>query len=239
MFYTDPLYIVVMLLGAVFAFVPQMILNNIYGKYNEVPSVRGMTGAEVAMSILRENGLSNVQVEPVDGVLSDHYDPTSRTVRLSEPHFYGRSIAGVAVAAHEVGHAIQHAKGYFPVVVRSAMVPAVNIGSQLGPLLLMISLGIGFTSQVMPEWAYLLAWVGVILFGASVLFHIVTLPVELDASGRATKILAGSSYLTQQEMPGAKQVLGAAAFTYVAQALYSLIQLLYYVWRILGTRDRR
>jgi uncharacterized protein len=236
MFFYDPLYMVVMLVGMALVFLPQMWLKNVYGKYNEAPSSRGMTGAEVAEAILRENRILDVQVEPTSGFLSDHYDPTSKKIRLSEDHYYGRSIAGVAVAAHEVGHAIQHAQGFAPVVLRSSLVPVVNLGSQLGPILLMVALGIGFTSHIMPSWAWNLAWVGVLLYGSTVLFHTVTLPVEIDASSRATKILAGSRYLTTQEMDGAKKVLTAAAFTYVATALYALIQLMYYVFTIINSR---
>jgi Zn-dependent membrane protease YugP len=236
MYFSDPLYLLLMVVGLLVAFVPQMILKGIYGRFDQTPNSRGLTGAEVANNILRDNGVHDVVVEPINGFLSDHYDPSSKRIRLSEEHYYGRSVAGVAVAAHEVGHALQHAQGYFPVVVRSAMVPAVNLGSNLGPILLMVSLMLGATSQVMPDWAFGLAWLGIFMFAAAVLFHIVTLPVEIDASMRAVRILAGNHYLTQTELPGAKQVLTAAAFTYVATALYSLMQLLYYVFRVMGMR---
>ncbi|MBY0402518.1 MAG: zinc metallopeptidase [Cyanobacteria bacterium] len=238
MFIQDPMYLLLMGVGAVLSFLPQTILQNIYKDYNETPNARGLTGVEVARSILISEGITDVRVESVEGFLTDHYDPTDKTVRLSSQHYSGRSIAGVAVAAHEVGHAIQHARGYTPVVIRSSLVPAVNIGSQLGPILFMISLGLGAASHVMPAWAWILAWVGVLLFGTSVLFHLVTLPVEIDASMRATRILAGSNYLDSSEMPGAKKVLAAAAFTYVAAALYSLIQLIYFVWQLVGRRER-
>lgn len=237
--FSDPLYLVVMLVGLALAFLPQMILQGVYRTYSQVNSQRGMTGAEVARKILNDNGLSDVTVEMTPGQLSDHYDPSAKAVRLSEDHYYGSSVAGVAVAAHEVGHALQHAHGYYPVVLRSAMVPAVNLGSNLGPILLMISLGMGATSQAMPDWAFGLAILGVVMFGAAVLFHMVTLPVEFNASARANTILSNSNYLMPDEMPGAKKVLAAAAFTYVAAALYALIQLLYYVWRIFGSRDNR
>ncbi|HEY9687236.1 MAG TPA: zinc metallopeptidase [Coleofasciculaceae cyanobacterium] len=234
--FNDPLYMMVMLVGLVLVFVPQMWVKSTIGKFSEIRTSRGVAGRDVARAILSEHGLSNVSVEMVDGFLSDHYDPLSKTVRLSPDIYQGNSIASVAVAAHECGHAIQHAKGYFPVVIRSAMVPAVNFGSSLGPLLLMLSLGLGFTSHVMPAWAWYTAWIGVALYGAAVAFHFVTLPVELDASGRALKVLESRYFLNADEMSGAKKVLTAAAFTYIATAMYALIQLLYYVFRLMASR---
>jgi uncharacterized protein len=238
MFMMDPSYLLLTLVGAALSFLPQMWVKNTYAKFAEVPTRRGQTGAQLAQQILKDNGVHNVQVEAVAGELSDHYDPGALRVRLSEANYYGTSVAGVAVAAHECGHAIQHATGYYPVVLRSALVPAVNIGSQFGPMLFMISMGLGVVSHGMPGWALLLAWVGVLLFGFSVLFHMVTLPVELNASARALKILSDGRYLETDEMPGAKKVLTAAAFTYVAAALYSLIQLWYYVSRLMGSGRR-
>lgn len=232
----DSSYMIVMLVGAALVFIPQMMVQNTFKKYDEVPTARGRTGAQVAQEILAQEGIRDVSVEMTPGFLSDHYDPSSKTVRLSEGNYHGSSVAGVAVAAHEVGHAIQHAKGYYPVVIRSALVPVVNIGSQMGPLMLMIALGLGVTGHIIPGWAYLLAWVGVILFGMSVLFHIVTLPVELNASARALAIVGNGRFLTETELPGAKKVLFAAAMTYVAAAMYALIQLLYYIMRIMGSR---
>lgn len=235
-FFHDPLYMLVMLVGMVLVFVPQMWVKNTVAKFSEVRTSRGYAGREVARNILAEHGLSSVAVEISDGFLSDHYDPTDRVVRLSPDVYHGDSIASVAVAAHECGHAIQHAKGYYPVVLRSALVPAVNLGSGLGPWMIIIALGLGVTGNIMPAWAMMLAWAGVILYGLAVAFHFVTLPVELDASGRALKVLETHNYLSSTEMPGAKKVLTAAAFTYVATALYALIQLLYFVMRILGSR---
>ncbi|MEB3288176.1 MAG: zinc metallopeptidase [Vampirovibrionales bacterium] len=236
MFYMDPGFMLVSLIGMGLAFIPQMWLKNTYSKYSEQMSARGYTGAQVAEAILRDNQLHNIPVELTPGELSDHYDPMKKAVRLSEGNFNSRSIAGIAVAAHEVGHAIQHAKGYQPVVWRSALLPAVNIGSNLGPILLMIALGIGFTSKIVPDWAYMLAWGGLLLFSTSLLFQVVTLPVEIDASRRALAILSNGHYLTVNEVPAAKKVLTAAAMTYVAAALYSLIQVLYYAMRIMGLR---
>ncbi len=236
MFFYDPGYIMVMIIGAILVFLPQMWVKKTYGTFRKVRASGGLTGAEVALRLLRDNGVHDVDVEMVPGELADHYDPGAKKVRLSPDNYHGDSVAGVAIAAHEVGHAIQHATGYYPVVLRSAMVPAVNLGSQLGPLLLIVALALGAGSQMMPDWAWYLAWIGVLLFGSAVAFHVVTLPVEINASMRAVRILADGRFLTTNEMPGAKKVLTAAAFTYVAVALYSLIQLLYFVMRLLGSR---
>jgi uncharacterized protein len=230
----DPLYMVVMLVGAALAFLPQLWVKSTVSKHLNQPA--RFTGAEVAHAILKQEGLHDVVVEMTPGELSDHYDPGARTVRLSQAIYHDRTVSSVAIAAHEVGHALQHARGYYPVVLRSALVPVVNIGSSVGPLLFMVSLGLGFTAQGMPDWAYGLAWVGVILFGTAVAFHMVTLPVEFNASARALSILNTGQFVDKQQLKGARWVLTAAAFTYVAAALYSLIQLLYYVYRLTGAR---
>lgn len=231
--FTDPLYIALILVGLPLIYLPQWWVKSTYEKYTQVPASHGQTGAEVAEAILKSQGIFNVTVQMAEGFLSDHYDPMHRTVNLSEPIFRGTSISSYAIAAHEVGHAIQHAQGFFPVVVRSAMVPAVNLGSQLGPILIFASILLMSFQILAPGMALGIAWFGVFLFGLAVLFHIVTLPVEINASMRAVTILADSRYLDAQEVPMAKHVLTAAAFTYVATALYSMIQLLYWVLTIL------
>jgi uncharacterized protein len=231
---SDPMYMVVMIAGAALAFLPQLWVKSTVNKHLQ-QSAR-YTGAEVARTILQQAGLTDVVVEMVPGELSDHYDPGARAVRLSQAIYHERTVSSVAIAAHEVGHALQHAKGYYPVVLRSALVPVVNIGSNIGPLLFMISLALGATAQGMPDWAYTMAWLGVLLFGTSVAFHMVTLPVEFNASSRALKILNDQQFVDGEQLTGARWVLTAAAFTYVAAALYSLIQLLYYVSRLLGSR---
>ena len=230
----DPLFMVVMLVGAGLAFLPQLWVKSTVNQHLNEPA--RYTGAEVANAILRQEGLHDVVVEMTPGELSDHYDPGAKAVRLSQAIYHDRTVSSVAIAAHEVGHALQHAKGYYPVVLRSALVPVVNIGSSIGPLLFMVSLGLGMTAQGMPDWAYGLAWVGVILFGTAVAFHMVTLPVEFNASSRALSILNSGQFVDRQQLKGARWVLTAAAFTYVAAALYSLIQLLYYVFRLTGAR---
>ncbi len=236
MYFSDPLYLLLMLVGMALVFLPQLWVKNTVEKFSQVRTQRGVSGRDAARTILNEHGLSQVQVEMAEGFLSDHYDPTSKVVRLSPDIYHGDSVASIAIAAHECGHAIQHAKGFFPVVIRSALVPVVNFGSSLGPWLLIIALGLGVTSHIMPTWAWMMAWTGVILYGTAVSFHFVTLPVELDASSRALKVLEQNHYLRESEMPGARQVLTAAAFTYIAAALYALMQLLYFVFRLLGMR---
>ncbi|MGE0200086.1 MAG: zinc metallopeptidase [Candidatus Melainabacteria bacterium] len=233
MYFGDPLYMLIMLIGAGLVFIPQMWVKNTVARFLEVPGVRGLTGREVAEDILRQQGISNVAVEEVSGQLSDHYDLRDHRVRLSPDIYHGQSVASVAIAAHEVGHAIQHATGYYPVVARSALAPVAGLGSQLGGWLLIIGLGLGVGAQA-GGLGLMMAWLGVLLFGLGVLFHIVTLPVEINASMRAVRILETGNYLNAQELPGARKVLTAAAFTYVAVALYSLMQLGYWLLRLLG-----
>lgn len=237
MFYFDPLYILLMIIGLPLVFIPQWWVKHTYEKYSRVSTGSGRTGATVARDILQQQGIHQVEVEISHGILSDHYDPLHKKVRLSEENYHGTSVAAVAVAAHEVGHAIQHARGFFPVVVRSAMVPAVNLGSQFGPLLIMLSLILVSMQIFSPSLGIMLAWVGVILFGLAVAFHFVTLPVEIDASMRAVGVLQSNHYLATQEIPLAKKVLTAAAFTYIATALYALIQLFYFVFQIMRSRQ--
>lgn len=235
MFFHDPLYLVIMLVGMALVFLPQLWVKNTVAKFSEVRTARGSSGRDVARQILSDHGLSSVNVEMSEGFLSDHYDPTAKVVRLSPDVYHGSSVASVAVSAHECGHAIQHAQGYYPVVLRSSLVPLANLGSQMGPLLLMLAVFLGLGTQV-GSMGFYIAVAGVALYGMAVAFHFVTLPVELDASGRALKVLESRNYLNSQEMSGAKKVLTAAAFTYVATAMYALMQLLYWVFRLMGSR---
>ena len=199
-----------------------------FAKYNEVPIRSGYTGFETAQAMLRGAGIDDVSIESVPGMLSDHYDPRAKVVRLSEAILHGNSAAAVAVAAHEVGHAIQHAQNYKPMAWRAAVVPVAGIGSGLGPWMVIGGLLIGATG---------LAWVGVALFAAAVLFHLVTLPVEYDASFRAMKVLEGSGIVASDEMPGVKKTLYAAGFTYVASTLIALATLAYYVFALVGSNE--
>jgi uncharacterized protein len=199
----------------------QFRVKSTYQKYAQVGSSMGMTGAEVAEKILSEMGINNVSIEPIAGELTDHYDPSAKAVRLSEVVYGSTSLAAAAVAAHECGHVIQDVRGYKPMNIRAALVPAANLGSNLGPLLIM--LGFGFSA--MGSISAMFINIGIILFLGVVIFHIVTLPVEFDASNRALKLINELGILQGEENRGAKKVLDAAALTYVATALYSVLQL--------------
>lgn len=196
-----------------------------FEKYSKVRGFTGLTGAEVARRMLDSNGLNNVQIEEVSGMLSDHYDPNARTLRLSPDVYRSNSLAAAGVAAHESGHAVQHAEGYTALKFRTAMVPSVQIGSWLGPIIFIV--GYFFSSQA-------LAWGGVILFGATALFALVTLPVELDATRRAKMWLSTSGVIYNSEMDGVNKVLDAAALTYVAAAIQAISTVMYYVFLLLG-----
>ncbi|MBQ3514998.1 MAG: zinc metallopeptidase [Lachnospiraceae bacterium] len=202
-------------------------LKSTYKKYMKIQNSSHFSGAQVAASILRQFGINDVRVEETSGELSDHYDPRHKVVRLSTENYHGTSIAAVSVAAHECGHAIQHATEYVPVVIRSKMVPVVNFANKMSYGLFAVSLFID-NYQAVLKLAFL-------IFFVTFLFQVVTLPVEFDASKRALKILNSSNVLQEHEMKGSKKVLKAAAFTYVAGVLYSLMQVL----RILSVLNRR
>jgi Zn-dependent membrane protease YugP len=195
----------------------QFKVRSTYRKYVSVGSAQGITGAQAAKYILNQNGINDVNVEPVAGELSDHYDPRKRVVRLSEKNYHGRSLAALTIAAHEVGHAIQHYNGYVPLQLRHSILPVTNFASWSAfPLFI-----IGFFLN-----SPLLINLGIIFFAAVVIFHFVTLPVEFNASSRAIKQLENKGLLVAQEVNGAKKVLNAAALTYVAAAAMALLQLI-------------
>jgi Zn-dependent membrane protease YugP len=206
----------------------QWWLRSTYGRWERVANASGLTGADTARAILRANGLHDVKVEAVPGQLSDHYDPRTKTVRLSEAHFRVPSVAGAAVAAHEVGHALQHAKAYAPLQWRSQLVPVAQIGQNFGPWIVVGGFVLGVAGMVE---------VGIALFGAAVLFQLVTLPVEFDASKRAVVEMERLGLATSADVGGSKQVLNAAALTYVAAAAASVAYLMYYVMMFMGNRD--
>lgn len=206
----------------------QWKVRSAFKKYSQVRSMAGISGADTARRILRENGIYDVGVEEVGGTLSDHYDPRDKVVRLSSDNFHGHHLAGLAVAAHEVGHAIQHATGYYPLNLRHAILPVANIGSQLGMPLIIAGMIFGSLGLVN---------IGVIFFAAAVLFQVVTLPVEFNASSRAMAILANGGYLAGDEVGSARKVLNAAAMTYVAATAAAVMQLLYYVMLARGSDD--
>ncbi len=195
----------------------QYKVKSAYSKYNKILNARGMTGYQAALELLRMNGISDVEVEETEGVLSDHYDPRIKKVRLSSSNYNGTSLAALAVAAHEVGHVVQHAKGYYPLQLRHMILPVTNFGSWLAfPLFL-----IGFFLRTP-----FLMDLGIVFYAGVVLFHLVTLPVEFNASGRALVQLQSHGFLTVQEVGGAKKVLNAAALTYVAATAMAIMQLI-------------
>jgi Zn-dependent membrane protease YugP len=230
MFFFDPMYFVFALPALILAMLAQWRLKSTVSKYSKMFTGRGQTGARVARALLDYHGLQDVAVERGGGVLTDHYDPRTRTLRLSPEVFDTPSVAAVGIAAHETGHALQHQEGYWPLHLRSAIVPAVQFGSFLGPLVFFIGLLLNLTS---------LAWVGVALFGAVALFSLVTLPVEFDASHRAKALLQSYQFTSHEEQVGVNRVLDAAALTYVAGLASALSTLLYYVFILTGSRRRR
>jgi Zn-dependent membrane protease YugP len=208
----------------------------------QVPAAGGMTGAEAAAFILRQSGLDGLRIEEHEGVLSDHYNPMTRTLALSREVFHGRDAAAVGIAAHEAGHALQHAQGYAPMWLRSVLVPAANIGSMLGPWLVIAGIALGAAQVAAPGLGWWLAVAGLALFGAAALFTIVTLPVEFDASARARMLLTEYGIVGRNGEDGehVDKVLTAAGLTYVAAAATSVLWLLYWAWQagFIGNRDR-
>ena len=230
MFYFDPLYFLFALPALVLGLWAQARVRGSFKKYSGVPTASGINGAQTARRLLDGHGLQHVTVERVGGKLSDHYDPRSKTLRLSQDVYAGANIAAVGVAAHEMGHALQDQENYGPLRLRGAMVPAVRFGSWLGPIIFFIGL---FMSSAFGET---IAWIGVFVFGLVALFSVVTLPVEFDASKRAKTLLVSQGVLAPQEMEGVNKVLNAAALTYVAAAIQAIMTMLYYV-SILMRRD--
>ncbi|MCB9140156.1 MAG: zinc metallopeptidase [Caldilineaceae bacterium] len=229
--YFNPMYFVFALPPLLLGLWAQSRVRSAFNKYTKVRSSTGMTGAQAARRILDSHGLQNVPVERVNGMLSDHYDPRSKTLRLSDAVYSTPSIAAVGVAAHEAGHALQDQASYSMLRLRSAMVPTVGIGSWLGPIVFMAGL---FMNSVAGNT---IAWLGLILFGLTAAFAIVTLPVEFDASRRAKKLLVEDGIVSAQEIKGVDRMLDAAALTYVAGALQAIMTVLYYAYLLLGRRD--
>jgi len=215
--YFDWTYILV-LIGVVLSLWASSRVKSTFNKYSKARTISGVTGTQVAESILRKSGINDVSIQHVSGDLTDHYDPRTKTLRLSDSVYNASSIAAAGVAAHECGHAIQHNKGYAPLAIRSAIVPVANFGSAISWPLIIIGLMLG-TSQILIN-------IGIILFSTVVAFHLITLPVEFNASSRALRILSDSGILHGEENEGAKKVLNAAALTYVANAAAMILQLL-------------
>jgi|SRR5690554_1462208 len=236
MFYIDPLYLMLSIPPMLLAFYAQWKVTSTFKRYSQVRTGRGMTGADIAAEILRTRNIRDVRIEPVQGTLSDHYDPTSKTLRLSPEVYSGRSVAAAGVAAHEVGHAIQHAEGYAFLKMRSNLVPVLNITSKMALPTLMIGM-VMISMQSALGQPVMLA--GIVLFSVMVLFQLVTLPVEFDASSRALATIRDGGIVNSQELGGARKVLSAAALTYVAAAVSSLMTLLYFLIRSGLLGDRR
>ncbi|UTC83044.1 zinc metallopeptidase [Treponema denticola] len=225
--YFDYYYLVLVVPTLLLSLYAQFKVKSAFSKYSQVQTMRKISGKEAAALLLRSNSISDVSIQRIGGSLSDHYDPSHKVLRLSDPVYDKTSIAAVGVAAHETGHAIQDKEKYGPLVLRSTLVPVANIGSTAGPYLALA--GIIFRMN-------LLLNIGIILFACAVLFYLITLPVEIDASRRALKVLEHNAVLNQEELKGAKKVLSAAALTYVASALTAMANLLRL---ILISRDRR
>ncbi len=226
-YYFDPLYFMFALPGLLVALFAQAKVKSNYSKYSKIINSSGYTGADVAQLILRNNGITNVQVRRISGNLTDNFNPKDNCIYLSDGVFGSNTIAAVGIAAHEAGHAVQHAQSYAPVKLRSALVPICNFGAGVSPFLILL----GYVMQL-----EVLLFLALGVFLLSVLFQLVTLPVEFDASSRALQAIKQSGVLNPQEQKGAKKVLSAAALTYVAALLQSLLIFLYYFVRFTGNR---
>jgi Zn-dependent membrane protease YugP len=215
--YLDSYYLVLVVPTLILSLWAQIMVKSTFAKYSRVNCSRKITGQDAAALLMKVNNIRNVRIESVRGSLTDHYDPSGRVLRLSQPVYNESSIAAVGVAAHETGHAIQHALSWGPLVMRSTLVPVANIGSSFGPWLAMA--GFFFSMPMLID-------IGILLFGGAVLFYVITLPVEFNASARAIAILRNNNVLTPEELKGVKKVLTAAALTYVASALTALMSFL-------------
>ena len=227
--YFDPTYWLV-IIGAVLCIVAQFRVSATFARYQKIRSGSGMTGAQAAQRILALSGINDVRVERIGGKLTDHYDPSSKVLRLSDSTYASTSIAAIGVAAHECGHALQHNKGYAPLQIRTALVPAANIGSKLGLPIILLGVLCGMNQ--------LFIQIGIWVFALAVLFQIVTLPVEFNASGRALRMLGDYGIMSNDETRGCRKVLSAAALTYVAAAASSVLQLLRLIL-LFGNNSRR
>jgi Zn-dependent membrane protease YugP len=227
----DPLYIALIAPTFILSLYASWKVKHSFNKFSKKPTVGGKTGAQIAREILDRNGLSNVSVEITHGMLSDHYDPGKKSVRLSEEVYNGQNIAAIGVAAHETGHAIQHKLAYRPLVLRNMMVPIASIGSNFSWIIIMAGFVLGHSDLIL---------IGIILFTTIVVFQLITLPVEFDASNRAKQILYSQGLVNSNELAGVNKVLGAAAMTYVAAAASAIMTLLYFLIRsgLLGGNNR-
>ncbi len=229
-YYFDPLYVGLVLVSLAIMVAAQIGVKSSYAKYARIANSRGLTGRDAAELVLRSGGVTDVQIASVSGRLTDYYDPRQKVIRLSEGVYGANTIAAVGIAAHEAGHALQHAQGYSPLKLRNAIIPLSNYGPSIGILLLVIGAMLNFEGLI---------WAGLILFSFAFLFQLVTLPVEFNASRRAMAAIRESAMLNEQEQKGAASVLRAAAMTYVAAMLQSFMTLLYYIVRFTGRSNKR
>ncbi len=230
MFYLDPLYLVLMIPTFILSLLSSFAVKSAFKKYSKIGNSGNITGKEMAERLLSRNGISDVQVLKADGFLSDHYDPSKRVIKLSSGVYDSNSVAAIGIAAHETGHAIQHAKAYAPLKLRNMMVPMASIGSNFSYFVIFI----GMMMSAME-----LVKIGIVFFTIVVAFQIITLPVEFDASSRAKRMMREYAYVSETDMKGVSKVLNAAAMTYVAAAASSIMTLLYFLMRsgILGGDD--
>jgi uncharacterized protein len=227
----DPTYFLYILPAIILMMLVQTYVRSAYARWSRVPARSGYTGAQAAQRLIQSTGLYNVNIEGIQGELTDHYDPRSKVLRLSQGVYSQSSVAALAIAAHELGHAMQDKEEYFPLRFRATLVPVVNIGSYLGWILLMIGFLLHATG---------IAWLGVGVFSAGALFALATLPVELNASARARQMLTQSGLvMSEDEMKGVSNVLNAAALTYVAALITAVLQMMYWITRVLGMGGRR
>ncbi len=227
MFYYDYTYFVLVLPAVILSLIAQAKVKSTYSKFSRIPNRRHLTGAQAAMNVLSSYGINNVRIEQVAGKLTDHYDPRTNVIRLSPEVYSGTSIASIGIACHEAGHAAQHAESYLPIRIRNFILPIANFGSSAGVLIAILGYFLGFGIMID---------IGIILFSCVVLFQLVTLPVEFNASSRAMKIISQTEMLLDEEKKGARKVLTAAAMTYVASLLVSIMSL---VRLIVRTNRRR
>lgn len=231
MFYINPQYLIFMVPAILAMLAAQWYVSSTYKKWGQIPNNSGLSGGEAVQRLISRGAIQEIRIEQIAGQLTDHYDPRKKELSLSTAVFQGNSVAALAIAAHELGHAQQDQEGYFPLRLRTMLVPAVNIGSTLGWILIMVGLFLNWIN---------IAWLGVLAFSGGAFFALATLPVEINASSRALKLLQSSGILTSsQDTRGVSQVLNAAALTYVAALFTAVMQLLYWVSIVSGGRGRR
>lgn len=227
----DSTYLFLVLPCIIFAMIASSRVNSTFEKYSKQLSSRGITGAQAAQEVLRANGVHNVRIEPVGGKLTDHYDPRANVIRLSENVYSSTSTAAIGVACHEAGHAVQYAENYGPIKLRAAIIPVTNIGSKLAMPLILLGLVLNFLGEI----SYAFIYIGILCFSLSLVFQLITLPVEFNASRKAITAIDNQNLLTDSELKGAKKTLSAAAMTYVAATAVALAQIL----RLLSIFGRR